>query len=95
MKKDVETPPIKKIESVLTHSFSPVKPREEFIGALRHQLEEKLYPNQTKIYVSFHDFLKTILAILVIFLSGILVFRAIFIILGIIALRRKQPLRQY
>lgn len=78
------------LESVLAQSLAPVKPRAEFIGKLRHQLEQEILPIQTRKSIGFEDIFHTLVTSLVVVLTAILIFRAILIIISTIELWRRQ-----
>lgn len=94
MKEDAHKIMVNHLESVLTQNFAPVKPREEFIGKLRQQLEEEILPIQSKKTIGFRNLFQTLLTSVIVVLSAILLFRSLLIIISTIALWRKQTSNQ-
>jgi len=90
MKEDSHNKMVDHLESVLTQNFAPIKPREEFIGKLRHQLEEEILPIQSKKTIGFKDLFQTLLTSIIVVLSVILLFRSLLIIISSIVLWQKR-----
>ncbi|MGB9639333.1 MAG: hypothetical protein ACPL3P_04445 [Anaerolineales bacterium] len=82
------------LENILTNAFFPVKPREEFIGKLRHQLEEEVLPIQSKKNVGFQDLFHDMLEFSIIIFVLLLLIRAILIIISTINFYRKNKLQE-
>ncbi len=79
----------KTLEEVLTGSLSPVQPRSEFIGDLKHKLEDRIYPLQKKATIGLNEFLNIVFTILAVFFIGVLVIRAVFILISTLDMARK------
>ncbi len=90
MSKNLENSSTINLESVLAQSFAPVKPRAEFVGKLRHQLEQEVLPIQTRKSIGFHDIFHTLFTSIVIVITAILIIRAILIIISTIEFWRRK-----
>lgn len=78
------------IEEVLSGSFSPVKPRREFVGKLLDELEDEVLPLQKRTTVSFQELIENIKIMLMIIVVSVFLIRAILLFISTIEVLRRN-----
>lgn len=79
------------IEKVLSGSFSPVKPRREFVGKLLDELEDEVLPLQKRTTISFQELIENIKITLMIIVVSVILIRAVLLFISTLEVLRRNP----